>query len=372
MEAVQKFQKIKMACAENGEKEKANRFLWTAGDKVEILIECLAKFKSTMEYNNCDFNADKVKQYEAVREAMARVYEDQPSYFGPISVPELDEDDLQDEGRKKMAIKNQKEAREQIKKGYIRVKEKLKEIRQNFSNAITTGSRSGSGKIVLKHFDKLKQIWGGNPATQPLSIGISSIEVNEGNEESDMKEIESVSVLSPAESSSLSDGSGATDIDSLDSSIMNNTQQRKIGQKRKMHSNPVPKLIDNKRKHMERQLSAAQRDELLINEAKEDSQFKKSLAEAIQQSNETFAQSMQQMSMSIMQVAQGLSRSMEIMSQALVQQLPYNFQNPSTPMQYNGGQNHTNYYQNAAMNYPTRSNFQGQYENQRSNNEDDL
>lgn len=72
----------------------AGRFLWTAGDKVETLIDCLAKFKSMMEYNNCDFNADKVKPYKAVREAMARVYKEQPSFFGPISVPELSEDDL--------------------------------------------------------------------------------------------------------------------------------------------------------------------------------------------------------------------------------------------------------------------------------------
>ena len=52
------------------------------------------------------------------------------------------------------------------------------------------------------------------------------------------------------------------------------------GEKR-ASSNPVPKLIDNKRKHLERQLSASQRDQLLINESKEDSQFKKDIAEAI-------------------------------------------------------------------------------------------
>ena len=67
--------------------------------------------------------------------------------------------------------------------------------------------------------------------------------------------------------------------------------------------NPLPKLIDNKGKDMKRQLSASQRDELLINESKEDSQFKKDIAEAIRQSIETFAQSMQQMSKSMLQVA---------------------------------------------------------------------
>ena len=64
---------------------KEKRFQWNKGDKIENLIRCrcLANFKAKMEYNNSDFNADKVKQYEAVREAMARIYEDEPTFFGP-------------------------------------------------------------------------------------------------------------------------------------------------------------------------------------------------------------------------------------------------------------------------------------------------
>ena len=53
------------------------------GEKIENLIQCLANFKAKMGYNNSDFNADKVKQYEAVREVMARIYEDEPTFFGP-------------------------------------------------------------------------------------------------------------------------------------------------------------------------------------------------------------------------------------------------------------------------------------------------
>lgn len=40
----------------------------------------------------------------------------------------------------------------------------------------------------------------------------------------------------------------------------------------------VPKLIDNKRKHLEWDSSATQRDQLLLEEAKEDSKFKRNLA----------------------------------------------------------------------------------------------
>jgi len=59
------------------------RFQWNKGDKIENLILCLANFKLQMEFKNIDFNADKVKQYEAVREAMARIYEEEPTFFGP-------------------------------------------------------------------------------------------------------------------------------------------------------------------------------------------------------------------------------------------------------------------------------------------------
>ena len=43
---------------------------------------------------------------------------------------------------------------------------------------------------------------------------------------------------------------------------------------------------------MERQLSASQREQLILNESKEDAQFKKDLATAMQKSNEIFEKSM--------------------------------------------------------------------------------
>ena len=65
--------------------DKKNRFRWSQGDKVFNLIQCLGNYKSAMEYRNIDFNADKVKQYEAVRQAMySEIYSDQPDFFGPV------------------------------------------------------------------------------------------------------------------------------------------------------------------------------------------------------------------------------------------------------------------------------------------------
>ena len=61
--------------------------------------------------------------------------------------------------------------------------------------------------------------------------------------------------------------------------------------KTRKSSNPVPQLIDNKRKHLERHLSLAQRDQLLMNELKEEALFRKDLTDGIRESNETFARS---------------------------------------------------------------------------------
>ena len=76
-------------------------------------------------------------------------------------------------------------------------------------------------------------------------------------------------------------------------------------------NNPAPKLIDNKIKHLERQLSAAQRDEISMQESQDDAMFKRDIALVICESNE-IAKSMQSSSSSLL--AQGMNRSMEMFS----------------------------------------------------------
>ena len=51
-----------------------------------------------MDYQNIDFNGDKVKQYEAVREAMARIYEE-PSFFGPLFITPTPDKEVDQEER---------------------------------------------------------------------------------------------------------------------------------------------------------------------------------------------------------------------------------------------------------------------------------
>ena len=46
-------------------------FKWRI-EMVDDLLHALGEFKANMEYRNMDFNAEKAKQYEAVRKAKAR------------------------------------------------------------------------------------------------------------------------------------------------------------------------------------------------------------------------------------------------------------------------------------------------------------
>ena len=55
-------------------------------------------------------------------------------------------------------------------------------MKQNFASAVTSKSRSGSGKIVLEFFDQLKQIWGRSPSTKPLSCGAGTDDFADSNE----------------------------------------------------------------------------------------------------------------------------------------------------------------------------------------------
>ena len=75
-----------------------------------------------------------------------------------------------------------------IKKGYDRVKEKIRNVRQDFRAVVNKGTRSGSGRIVQVDYELLSEIWGGFPATTSLSFGIDRETIWVGDDTSKMNE----------------------------------------------------------------------------------------------------------------------------------------------------------------------------------------
>ncbi len=167
--------------------------------------------------------------------------------------------------------KKEKEAEsELIKRGYAQIREKVKEIRQSFSQAVVNRKRSGCGKIVFEFYDELIRIWGGSTAIQPLSFGVDTETLNYLNS-SQNTQLQQTLLSNDDEVLGL-DGTETDEICTAAEQLSAEESQSLDGRKRKS-VNPVSKLIDKRKKLLEKTLPAAQRDALLLTEAKEESKF---------------------------------------------------------------------------------------------------
>ena len=272
-------------------------FRWTA-EMISRLVSALQEYKSKMEYRNMDFDADKPAQYKYLRPQISKFHSGNPQeihFFGPV-----------DKSQPSKAFENLSPEEQ----GEFR---KIQQNRQNFSKAVVSGKRSGSGKLVYEFHDQLVAIWDGSPNVEKLSCGISteSIAANNSIGEGDL--------LYEGEDADQEEESN--EVSGISAKFVTGVPGRK--RKAPANENSVPKLVDNKRKHLEKNLSSSQRDQLLINEAKEDKILRRNLCETMKQSNENFSKAIENMSRSMMQIATGISHSMQMMVHALsLQQQP--------------------------------------------------
>ena len=165
----------KMADNSGNELQLPNKrgFRWSS-EMIQNLINCLTAYKAKMEYQAIDFDGDRAAQYKELRTEMAKLYEiEDVTLFGPasLSAPTCSLEDMSKEEKKNFLAKQKKENSE-IQKGHQRIQEKVKEIRQNFSKAVTAGRRSGSGKIVYEFYDELVRIWGDIHQLNPLPLAL--------------------------------------------------------------------------------------------------------------------------------------------------------------------------------------------------------
>ena len=136
-------------------------------------MKCLGQYKTTMEFKGKVFNADKPRQYEEVRGLMVKMNKSYTTLFDPADIPNIQTDG--DEGEMEGIGKERKTGSKKIKQGYKNIMEKIKKIRLSFSNAVTNGRRSGSGKIVLEHYDTLTNLLSGSASVETLKFGSSNI-----------------------------------------------------------------------------------------------------------------------------------------------------------------------------------------------------
>ena len=155
-------------------------------ERVEILLKYLKEYKVTCDFNGKDFEQDLSAMYTEIRRCLAVDFCDE---FGPES-PTEPEKPLKEMTSEEYQDYKKRLDKEQglIKKGYDRVKEKIRNVRQDFRAAVNKGTRSGSGRIVQENYELLSEIWGGSPATTSLSFGIDGGTIGDEDDTSGMND----------------------------------------------------------------------------------------------------------------------------------------------------------------------------------------
>ena len=89
----------------------------------------------------------------------------------------------------------------------------------------------------------------------------------------------------------------------------------------KINTAQIAQLVDNKRKHMERDFFQKQRDQILMSTAKDEVAMKKNLLDAFAQSNKAFEASMTKMTDCLTSLGTGIGSAMQMVAMALSGQL---------------------------------------------------
>ena len=125
--------------------------------------------------NENDFDGDKPRMYEELRELMGKLYQDvDVKIFGPVNVTDFNVNTKSNVDQNKNIEAIWKEEKELMIKYRTRIIEKVKTICQILSKVDTTGTRSEIWKIVYEFFDELVNIWGRSANTKPLEVGVRS------------------------------------------------------------------------------------------------------------------------------------------------------------------------------------------------------
>ena len=142
--------------------------------------------------NSQSIESDLVKLYSDVQAKIAATY--YKNDFGPVEETSMRDDNMttKDIAKHKLIASEEKKL---IKQGYLLIKEKIKNVRQDYRNAVVQGRRSGSGKFVHDYYVLLKELWGGSPAVNCIQNARSSldnahpIEKESGNSQEPLEEV---------------------------------------------------------------------------------------------------------------------------------------------------------------------------------------
>lgn len=252
------------------QKQTKKRWVWD-DEKVDHLINFLSEYKNNMLYKGVDFQSDLVECYSVLRKKLAELYV--PTDFGPVNIDNECTDDMSKDELLKYKTKIDKQEK-QKKEGYNRVKSKVKELRTGYKTAIDKGTRSGSGRLVAEHFDKLKAIWDGSPAVNAIENPISSID-----------------------------------------EVINDEIRDEIEDGRESDEN----VRCTKRDNMKKKISAHQREMLHVDILNKELELKKEAIQVMRENCQSTNETLRMMSNSLSDIGQGIKDGLALLANAMIQ-----------------------------------------------------
>ena len=262
---------------------------------------------------------------------MAALYDEEN--FGPHKLAEMG--DEADPNKYKALITDQ---RKNMKIGYERVKQKARNIRQEYRIAVTQGTRSGSSRVVCENWEQLKILWGGCAAAVCLTKCKTTI-LN-AEEQSDFNDHDEINECNEG---MHDDGEGVTQNrdgraeDILESasenspSVLNSVEQQRVSnqnRKRKNAGGTVQTFVDKKRKQLEKNLSAAQRDQMFLKLAKDELKMKEAMVASFGEIATQTSKAMDKTAESISSFGKALGDGLAMIAMAMAP--PQRQQVPST------------------------------------------
>ena len=269
--------KLKSSSKRKAQEPKLARWVWR-DNHVESLLGILKEFKTFCDYKGIDFEGDGPQLNVTIRSAMAKLYPVEE--FGPEIV------DDRDQVQKSLASR-----------GKTRVRDKILKIRSIYRNSVKENRRSGGGKVITENWDTLVFLWEGSPPVTSLPFGHRSAELyeddqndeNEGDDENSVDNIEE-----------------QTEGDNEITPRIPPTKKTKVSE-----------YIDNKRKNLEKNLSANQRDQIYLNIARDDLKMKEKMVENMVEGSKNIANSIDKMASAMGDIGKGIEKGLGLIALAM-------------------------------------------------------
>ena len=226
--------------------------------------------------------------YTESRETMAALSDEEK--FRPQKLAEMG--DEADPNKYKTQITDQ---RKNMKTGYERVKQKARDIRQEYRIALTQGIRSGSSRVACENWKQLKILWGGSAVAVCLkNCGTTILHAekqSDFNDDGEMNECnEGIHDDGEEGVNQNRDGRAEDILESASdnsSSGLNSVELQRVSHqncKRNRAGATVQTFVDDKCKQLEKNLPTAQQDQMFFKLTKDELKMKKAIVANLRES----------------------------------------------------------------------------------------